>query len=380
MPLLPALDLRFNLRVEGLAPDLPFLGPTVRGLLGYGLRQRCCGHAALDDGRCAMGDACAYSFLFEGPLQRRLHDAGISVDALPQPFVLLVPSPAGRHEPMRHISFGIRLLGMATALAPEVVAAIRCRERYGFGARSLGYTLTSVSADGVPIWNRQNDPSVDALEDAARRVAARSGGESATEHPIAPGISTLLWRFHTPVALEESRSDHVNVAAVLLNSAARRAWMLEQAYSPNRLLQRSLPTRIDGHGFVVREARLSPFQFERRSTRHGRLVRLSGLVGSVAIEGPWRLHAQTLAAIRRYGVGQSTSFGFGRVEFEAEPTTAEHARCVTDTPDARRDSPKSTATPLADCKEARSNAPRWIRLRGTPPVKRSRGSITLPGA
>ena len=380
MPLLPALDLRFSIRVEGLAPDLPFLGPTVRGLLGYGLRQHCCGHTPLDDGRCPMGDACAYAFLFEGPLQRRLQDEGIAVDALPQPFVVLVDPPCASRAPLQRISFGIRLLGTAIALAPAVVAAIRCRERYGFGARSLGFTLESIAANGAHLWTRAADPAADTLEESARRAATQcsSGTPAVAACAIPPGDTMLRWRFRTPIALGLQQVPPAELPAVLLTAAARRAWLLERAYGEQRLLQRSLPARVDASRFTLLERQLTSFRLDRRSTRHGRKVSLRGELGTAAIRGPWDQHAALIESIRRYGVGQCTSFGFGQValEFESvdarDPDRPPHAPPTAQQPDPRR--------PLAENPPPRFNAPRWVRLRGAPPPKRLPKESTPPSA
>ena len=373
MALLPALDIHFTIRVEGPAPDLAFLGPTVRGLLGYGLRQSCCGHDADEQGRCSMGEACAYSYLFEGPLQRRMHAEGLEVDALPQPFITLVAAPNAAGAGSQRVTFGFRLVGNATALAPEVAAAILSRERFGFGARSMGFVLETVALARNPVWQRRQDPSADGLAEAIRRHAPH-----AIARPVLPdlpaGDCTLQWRFRTPVSLRSAaHGSNACFAARLLDAAGRRAWLLERAYGAQQLMQRSIPHPVDGRAFTTRDERLERFRIERRSTRHGRVVTLTGEVGTVSIHGPWREHAALLAAIQRYGVGQSTSFGFGQVEFEIQ---LDARRSVAAIPDSK---PEPNPTPalktLAHPNQNRSTVPRWVRLRGAPPTKPSNPNL-----
>lgn len=372
MPLLPALDIHFTVRVEGPAPDLPFLGPTVRGLLGYGLRQSCCGHDADGQGRCSMGESCAYSYLFEGPLQRRLEAEGVGVDALPQPFVTLVDPPDPGRTQSQRVTFGFRLLGTAIELAPQVAAAVLARERFGFGARSLGFVLEAVALSHNTVWTRRLDASCDALAEAVRGALPRAIGADAVGSPsssapsalsqLPAGICTVQWEFRTPLSLRPAACGRSDMAERLLDSANRRAWLLERAYGAQHLLQRSLPHPIDGGRFATHDVTLQPIRIERRSTRHGRVVVLTGDVGTVSVTGPWRDYTRLLAAIERYGLGQSTTFGFGRVRLSYAPQSSGVA------PPPLL-GPRPAAIPVDHRHPIRSKLPRWVRLRGAPPSR-----------
>lgn len=374
MSSLRRLDLHFTIRVAGAAPDLPFLGPTVRGLLGYGLRQSCCGHTAGDDGRCPFADACAYAFLFEGPLQQRLAREGVEVDALPQPFVPLVAPPAAPSARGNRIRFGIRLIGSATTVADKVATAILARERHGFGARSSGFRLESVAVAERGAWCRADDPYADQLEEAVRRAAVDALAATPTAAPLLStfeGRSTLRWTFVTPVALGAplAKSSPELAARRVVEAAIRRAWLLGRAYGEDPGLDRPMPRAIGAEAFTTIGRRLESFRCARRSTRHGRTVVLHGEVGHLDIEGPWARLRELVDAASAFGIGSHTSFGFGRLTIGAvpQPPQARAARPPSAVP-ASID--RSGGWSVDEPRRGRSNTPRWVRLRGTPPPRR----------
>jgi hypothetical protein len=346
------LDIHFTITVAGQAPDLPFLGPTVRGLLGYGLRAHCCDHAAEATGRCAMGDACAYAYLFEGPLQRAMDAERLVLDALPQPFIPLVDAPHAKRASGSTVRFGVRLLGNAIDLAPTVAAAIRCREAHGFGTRSHAFRLEQVELAGTPVWQRARDCFADQLEEAirARVPFARSVPKPVT---VPAGRSTVRWTFRTPVAVAPWPKRTEDWPTSLIDGMSRRLWLLERAYCLHSA-HRAIPRAIDPSAFALRRCELHRFDFARRSTRHGSVVRLGGSVGVLEIEGPWSALAPLLANAAVCGVGQSTSFGFGQVDLEVLGPTAPATQRATGASTARRGAARSP----------RSSTPRWIRLRG----------------
>lgn len=362
MPLLPHLDLHFSIRVSGPVPDLPFLGPTVRGLLGYGLRQTCCGHDADESGRCRLGEACSYSYLFEGPPQHRLLARRLELTALPQPFMPLLEPTDGANRTGQHLGFGIRLFGAAMQLAPQVGRAVIAREPFGFGARSRGYRTEEIAIDGATAWSRFRDPACDELHGAiASRIARAVAVDEALHHrSLVCRDSIARWRFVTPVALRDGPVRYGDWGRLLLDGVQRRAWLLEHAYPMSDVRVRATPRPIRTDGFETTSVEVQPVEFTRRSTRHGRVVRLSGAIGSVAIRGPWAQHAELIARAMRYGVGRWNSFGFGRVEVALEDLPPQTMPCAPADTQAARE------------RRARVSIPRWLRLRGQPPEKSSR--------
>lgn len=367
MPL-PYLDIHFTITVAGQAPDLPFLGPTVRGMLGHALRAHCCGHDADASGRCALGESCTYAYLFEAPVQRRISVACADLDGLPQPFLPLVDAPCASRSTARDLRFGVRLFGGAADLAPAVAAAVARREGFGFGARSHAFRVQEIQLSEVTAWRRTSGTSSEEIDEIEESVHAGISRARRTASALAlpEGLTHLRFRFETPVALAGAPGGRGDWAARILDATARRQWLLESAYSPHGT-PRPLPRESDTSGFKTVREDLSRFAFERRSTRHGGAVRLAGFVGELEISGPWHRHRTLLSEALVSGVGRSCSFGFGRIAVEVvgsatplQPREREFAKQQ----DAGR-------TPTRDPSlAARLNTPRWQRLRGAPPAKR----------
>jgi len=173
------------------------------------------------------------------------------------------------------------------------------------------------------------------------------------------GRTKVRFAFSTPLALDPSAFDARLLGANLVNAAATRLWLLETAYGVG-LPRRSIPRAADPHEFSSASMQLRRWSFERRSTRHGRVVRLAGNMGEAIIEGPWERYTHLLTALERYGIGRHITFGFGRVSAEhlpAEPLPrSANGQLKISMPDTGS---KARATRI----------PRWIRLRGAPPVR-----------
>lgn len=362
MRALPFLDLSFTLRVEGQLPDLPFLGPTVRGLLGHGLRQTCCGHGCDDEGRCELGESCTYAYLFDGALPHRIAIERHELDALPKPFVLLIDgvnSSALTTSTQRvhgnHVHFGVRLIGDATALAPQVATAVKAREPFGFGARSHRFQLETVRVNGTANWQRCIDASLEALEDSLR-VRGAAAPLLAAQLAIPRQPCAIRFTFDTPLSLDFAANPAI-LGGRLLSSIQRRVWLLECGYATGRTPS-SPPRSVDESRFTTISTDLHTFRVDRRSTRHGGRVVLDGLTGSAVIHGPWHDYAACLANITQFGVGLNTSFGFGRTScvLVDSPTT----------PSSEQADPDQQPTPN---RRPYSRIPRWVQLRGPRPSR-----------
>ena len=340
---IPFLDLAFTLRVNGALPDAAFLGPTVRGLLGYGLRATCCGHESSGGGGCDLGEACVFSYLFDGAISSRLAARHPELDALPKPFVVRF-NPAARSLSHSDLEFSIRLIGDAIALAPHVAEAVLARESSGFGARSSHYTTQSIAVNGNSVWFRDRGIRHESVSESIRPyIAPRCF--PCFELPV--DCSSLRFRFDAPTALDFDQ-DFAALAPALLKSIGTRARLLSLGYTSCLHVPTGC-TYVDPRAFKTLSTDLRSIRIDRRSTRHGERVVLDGFVGSAVIAGPWHEHLCAIENMAAFGVGHHTSFGFGDVSFE----------CVAQ--------PQGTL-PLHRAKgrivAAHRSLPRWIQLRG----------------
>lgn len=298
---LPSLDVRFELAVDR-PPELEFLGPTVRGMLGHGLRHSFCGHRTDASGRCAAGHACTYARLFEGASSRL---AGLPLPpgfTPPAPMVLEVDQVAARRvSPCRDagiVKFVVRLFGAAVSDADALIKAVSSRQRHGLGALSRRFDLMACSACNA------------------------TSGDTAGAHGCVPDGSEVEFQFITPMSLRHGQRMQARVNPSLLIAAVRRRdWLMRALHgSATGLLESAgefgiAVSEADTRFFVSHED-THLWRMRRRSGRQHKVVPMEGLRGSVNIVGPWA-NERWLADVERLHVGKHTSFGFGQVTVRA---------------------------------------------------------------
>ncbi len=327
---LAVADLEIELALPHAGLEVDFLGPTLRGLIGYGLREVACHHASDQHGRCSCPARCDYAYLFEGAHPAPPHVLLDRSSALPQPFRLLVPAPHSARDP-HAVRFAIRLFGSrAIGLAPRVIDAIDARRPHGIGFRAAHYTLA------------------DAAIGPTRTLRL---GTAATP------ARTLDVRFLTPTMLRQSQrapdqtaSPHApaTTGTDLVRAGRARAWLLAHAYGSGAA---HLPDHhlSDATGRAPRvtlagQPALASWRIRRHSGRQHRTVDLAGVMGQCTFDGNWSAERWWLGIAHEIGLGRHTSFGLGHVQLpDVEPAHAEPT-----------------------C--ARTRLPRWIQLRGLPPA------------
>jgi hypothetical protein len=338
---LAVADLDIGLRLPRAGLEVEFLGPTLRGLLGYGLRQVACGHASGPDGHCACPARCDYAYLFEGahpaPPRALLGRAA----TLPQPFRLVLPELRAARDP-HAVRFTVRLFGSrAISLAPRVIDAIDARRQHGIGAREARFELDTATVGPTRhLWFGTGNTPPDDLEVRfvtptmlTRSIGNRRGpGASA-----APAIA----------------------AADLMAAGRARAWLLAHAYGRDAacLPDPRGPMGISGAPTIMAEDNmaLSRWRIRRRSGRQQRAVDLAGVVGQCRLHADWSTERWWLGVAGELGVGRHTSFGLGQIHLP-QVTRLEVASVRASQPDA---GPRA----------ARARQPRWVQLRGLPPTR-----------
>lgn len=345
MPTLPTADLTFTLRLARRGLNVEFLGPTLRGLLGYGLRDIACPHASDPHGHCACPQACNYAYLFEGVPPFTLGSHRALYSAVPQPFTLLVDPISIAAKARDAVTFCVRLFGVrAIELAPLVVSAIESRTAHGIGS-----TQTPFHIEHVALSARHHIELRAPLSDIdlTRR-------------------SVLKWTFETPVSLRAAHRFVTNVSAVDIMKAGRlRSWLLARCYGDEAARAMRAPDEVHSRAFRTLHSDLTPWRIRRQSGRQQRAVNLEGVVGSIEIEGAWERERWWTQGISMVHLGKYATFGLGRVSCArkaVESTTwgerseGEHSDIVGE---QERKTDKPTGRP--------ARVPRWIQLRGFPP-------------
>lgn len=287
---LPSVDLRFRIRVD-VEPELEFLGPTVRGLLGHGLRQVACTHGGSGSERCAAGALCAYARLFEGATTRSALVPGPDGLTPPAPLVVELDAPFAARPVADDgtIGFCIRVFGSAIADADRIIEAVAARQRCGFGARSSRYEVVSLCRED----STQSRPACDVEQ-----------GE-------------VIFDFLTPLSLRHGqRPEHSIAVSRFVDAARRRDWVMRVLYGhDDQAAAMGPPCPVADGDFTQVAQSTRRWSMTRRSGRQPRAVPMEGLLGRLVLAGDWRKE-HWLSAVERLHVGKYAIFGFGRARVQ----------------------------------------------------------------
>ncbi len=298
---LPFAEVQIEGRFEGKGGLPPFRGATLRGGLGYHLKQTVCHRKQSTCQDCIVRTTCAYSCIFEGipPQDRQMMRL---YPYVPQPFTLLVNSedPA-QIEPGNPFSFGMRLFGRAIELFPYIAYSFIEMGKEGLGKDRIPFQITRIvqPSFGAEIYHEQGA--------CLHKVQ--------TEYPqnLLPACKRIRVEFVTPVRLRvNGREPSTLRFENLIRAIVRRFSILTYFYgtpTENLSIDYSAVAAVTS---VCSQTK--PIEFRRFSGRQKRPVKMSGLVGSAIYEGNLEPFLPWLSIARIIGVGKATSFGFGRIQ------------------------------------------------------------------
>lgn len=305
------LELRFFAELDGQRNDLPpFLGATLRGALGYLLKEAVCQVKNTPCQACYLKNVCPYVAVFEGQAPEG-RDILKKYPNIPQPFVLVLPSTLSVDCSPTHLEWGVRLFGPAIRNWPYIVHAFRMIGERGLGSKKVKYQLAYITDahSGKQIW----DPNTDTWNEP--EICELNGSAAST---FDSEVSVIKWTFHTPVNIKTT--GEVSGIDIVL-SGYRRHKIIQHFYGQN---QSAVSDRefIDSNKFQTVNAALRPFRLNRFSGRQQQQMSLHGLVGEITIAGPWAATGSWIHQIPVLHLGKSTSFGFGKVTWEVVGKTS----------------------------------------------------------
>lgn len=315
--------LRFRAEVTAPLRLPPAAGAALRGALFGALRgQFCLAGAGPGCGSPALASACPTCFLL-APVDE--HDPrGRDV---PRPYVLRTPHGGPlAYAPGQTFEFGLATFGRALSHFPYALMGIEEIGHRGFGAGRQGaFRLDEVWAEN-PILGRQEAvfqrargatvrPPAIPLDDAqVHQDALQLGRQGAARR--------LRLELLTPTRLVEAghlvKPDALTFRTLLARLLERLTALYGRygerpaPYDPHSLLAAASDVRIPERDLTWRE-------LFRGSGRHGRLLPMGGLVGTLTLEGdlqpflPWLLWG-TLTH-----VGKDAAMGNGQLRLEALP-------------------------------------------------------------
>jgi CRISPR-associated endoribonuclease Cas6 len=289
----------------------PFRGSTLRGALGYHLRNTVCNTFRQSCPTCFLRCQCAYSLFFEGTAAEdrtimRLYDH------VPQPFMFVL-NIADKTEikPNDPLIFGMKIFGDAGDLFPYVAYALFEAGKKGIGGMRLRYKIESIRQNETILYEKEGN----VIRKPSRRfLKLEEPDEWENEYFI-----EILLLSPLRIRSEGHTAKHL-LFSDFIKGALRRITILNAFYGdkvvPSQTEMRRL---LDFTGKVqtVTDA-LSPFGFERYSGRQKNNMLLDGVIGKISFRNVHGELVRLLRITEPLGLGKSTSFGFGRISITAQ--------------------------------------------------------------
>lgn len=297
----------FHCRFTSEARLPGYLGSTLRGALGWGLKKSSCALRRQQCADCLLRGQCAYAWIFE--TEKYQTGEGRGVNARPHPFVLQPGEDmAGKKQAGDKLTFSLLLLDRANELLPQIVYAVRLMGEAGIGSgrrHGLGKFKIGKIIAGQHILYDEPDQVIHQLENIHKVNIERSHDK---------GICSLSVTFQTPLRLKQNNRLHLDLPFhVLVRACLRRIAALEEAYGGGEpdLDYRGLVNRAEQ--VAVRESHIRWQQLFRWSNRQRKKVSLSGIGGSISYSGELTEFMPILRYCEQVNIGKQTVFGLGKI-------------------------------------------------------------------
>ena len=284
----------FMAREEGHLP--PYLGSTVRGILGHCIREFVCSTPLVKCFKCPGRQECLYVRCFS--------NTGGEVGAI-NPYTLYVHTQ-GKTEwnPGDMCTFDLTLFGRAAFSARIYLDALMKMERKGWGASRLAFQLVSIT-----------EPDTGALIYGGKRCLA----DHLQPHPMridAQRAETVLITFNTPLRIVSGGKLFQSLPFdMLVRFLYGRLDRMRYLYGDGEMPWNEEELREKAAGIAVRDEAWQEIDFSRYSmTQKGNRVELPARIGWVMYEGELSAFTGFLQAGRYAHVGKSATIGFGHYE------------------------------------------------------------------
>jgi len=300
--------LRFHLETLGPFRVPEYKGALFRGGFGQFFRDLVCITRVPVCAGCPHLASCAYSLVFETPVQPETFTVLRKYPNAPHPFVMTPPLDT-RTALAAGVQMGldVTLIGRGVEYLPHfihVLEAMGASGRYGGRFRLRG-VVSPIDGDGV-------------YEGATRRIL-RAPAEWRGED--GKPVRSIRLDFQTPLRMRtdgqyNTSPNFTQIAQALL----RRLSLLGAIYG-------TIPAEGNGwlHGLMAQvdkvgteSAEFRVYHWDRMSGRQGRRVQMDGVVGWVRATGDLTELAPWFRLGEWVHVGSGTSMGMGKYRMETE--------------------------------------------------------------
>lgn len=280
----------YRAKEDGMLP--PFLGSTIRGILGHCMRDFSC---IVPDEKCHLCmyvSNCDYAQNFCSPG---------NVAGSVNPFVIYIPLPGKtKWREGDTLIFDLTLIGKAVNAAGLFLDGLQAMADRGWGARRMKFQLEQVINprtghliwDNGKTWLRNIRP--EPLETFERQA------------------SSVLIRFDSPTrVLVGKQMCHELTFSNIIQAICRRIALLSHAYADIPIEWDEEALLEDASKIKTVEQHWKNIDFSRYSMNHKGKLELPAIEGWARFEGDLEPFTSILEAGHRLHIGKNATHGFG---------------------------------------------------------------------
>lgn len=290
-----ALDITLHFERSMRWTSLPTF--HIRSILGAHLRRKHCHFPAAQCDTCMLSNICAYSLLFESPLDKS-NEIIHGRNRAPHPFVL---SHDSKSDNGRSYTFRITLAGSAVQYLPYIIIALVEAGEEGIFRDKIRYGITQL-------------------------VDANTSVQLDTQGIKSPPLSQFRYTPHEDIAMEDAllvqlmtplRVKHYGRYTTdfdiqsLFYSMYQRLSSFFFFYSIPPI---TIPPFNPSSNLTIASPNLQWADVGRFSSRQKASMQLGGAIGTFTIEGRFRaVDLSLLEAASIFHAGKNTAFGLGQI-------------------------------------------------------------------
>ncbi len=301
--------LTFELKCEEDAILPSYLGSTIRGTIGNGLRHICCTESrATDCLECRKKAECHFTHLFTS-LSEDNESWIKGIETKPNSFI--IEPPLDERKSYIHgdeLTFNVLLIGSSIEFAPYFILAVENAAQKGLGANRKIFKLERV----VDSYGKSAIYEKGKFDNSKINIIAWQDDES-----IFPQTKEIEISFLTPFRFKQQGklNDSLNFE-VFIRNVLRRASALAAIYCDSTWDIDYKGIIEDSRNITIKKADLNWRDWQRYSNKSKTKMKMGGVTGKITFKGnlPRFLPYIELGSIVH--IGKGCTMGLGKYKWE----------------------------------------------------------------
>ena len=290
---------KFKIKLrEKTKPDI-YPSFVFRSILGKELKNMSCLFKGRKCELCDLQMQCAYSFIFETPVDKN-NEFLKGRNRASHPFILSIPEALNKE--IEEINLELTLLGRSIDYLPYIYHSLKRAEKNGIFRSRVPFKIEDVSIDNKSILER--DDKIEIINENKFWMLDNENGIHSKKQCSIQFVSPLRvkkkGRYISDVKYE-----------LLIESISRRIKILNSIYGSEKKSEdfnwNLLPKKV--------KTDLIWQDLKHYSSRQKNLMKLGGLIGTTIIEGEFNPFEESLLkAAELFHIGKNISFGLGKIK------------------------------------------------------------------